>query len=178
MQSSGARLCPRGAFTSLFFAGDSSSAMRGLLFSISALLFLAACDSGNSVTFGDDLQGRWTLVSVDGDPAEGELQVPSGFFDLPTGQVAFPRMTGGARLDTPSDAEGRRRLDLRDWFISTSRSENLAADVFGFIESVDESQMVYVVLASDARLVFPATQTQSSIPFPGLATGTRLVFER
>jgi len=155
--------------------------MRRLLLAFASVLSLAGCDSG-AETCGDldcDVIGEWTLISIDGAPAVGWMIVTEAERRalLPTGSDAFPEMSGGFIGASSQDTALRKRFDLTGWGMPTS-SGRLAADVYGYIASLEGTQMEYVILASDARLVFPATQTQAPVDFPGLSDGTRLVFGR
>ncbi|GAB5535989.1 MAG: hypothetical protein Rubg2KO_22380 [Rubricoccaceae bacterium] len=155
--------------------------MRALLLAFAVVWSLAGCDSAPETCGGLDCDviGEWTLISVDGEPAVGWMIIREGERRalLPTGSTAFPEMSGGFIGASSQDTEFRKRLDITGWGMSTP-SGRLAADVYGYVASIEGIQMEYIVLASDARLVFPAMQTQSPVDFPGLSDGTRLVFGR
>ncbi|MEO0559135.1 MAG: hypothetical protein AAF170_13235 [Bacteroidota bacterium] len=155
--------------------------MRFLLLACIATLALPGCDSDSDLCGGLDCDviGDWTLISIDGEPAVGWMIVREGERRalLPTGSDAFPEMGGGFIGASSQDTDLRKRFDITGWGMETS-SGRLAADVYGYVASMEGVQMEYVVLASDARLVFPATQSQTPVAFPGLSAGTRLVFGR
>ena len=121
---------------------------------------------------GCNLPGDWRLVSINGEAAVGQWEIAEGFVDrsgygvLPTGHAAIPEMRGPFESNYSLDPDRPQGFDLQFWSMSTP-SGTFYVDVYGRIASLDSDRMEYVVQRVDADL-----------PFPTLAPGTRLVFER
>lgn len=136
---------------------------------------LGSCSLSNDCLYdrvGCDLPGDWQLVSIDGEAATGRWEIAEGFVDrsgygdLPTGSEASPRMRGPFESNYSLDEDRPQGFDLQFWSMPTA-SGTVFVDLYGRIESLDGDRMVYVVIRVDA-----------DFPFPILAPGTRLVFER
>ncbi|GAB5535990.1 MAG: hypothetical protein Rubg2KO_22390 [Rubricoccaceae bacterium] len=152
--------------------------MLRLPLALVAVLCLVGCDSNDCGDLGCELVGTWTLVSIDGEPADGELTlgVENGWGSLPTGSRHVPQITSAFRAQAFTDDEQRRRLDFRDWGMDTSFGARLGLDLFGVVDVLDETRLDYVVLEANARLV--VERGQGRFPFPAMPGGARLVFER
>lgn len=152
--------------------------MPRALLALVAGLCLVGCDANGCGDLDCELVGSWTLVSIDGEPADGELTlgVENGWGSLPTGSRHVPQITSAFRTHAFTDDEQRRRLDFRDWGMNTSFGARLGLDLFGTIDFIDETRLEYVVLEANARLV--VERGQGRFPFPAMPGGARLVFER
>jgi len=121
---------------------------------------------------GCDLPGDWQLVSIDGEAATGRWEIAEGFVDrsgygvLPTGHPGVPEMRGPFESNYSLDEDRPQGFDLQFWSMATP-SGTIYVDLYGRIESLDGDRMEYVV-----------TRVDADFPFPTLAPGTRLVFER
>lgn len=155
-----------------------------------ALAALALAASGCSLLASDclyddtgcALPGDWRLVSIDGAPATGSMEIATGFVDrqtyavLPTGNEEYPTMRGPSPANYSLDPDEPQQFDLDLWRMEVPAGV-VIVDMDGRVD-IDGDRMTYRVLRGQAVLIRTGG-SRSELDFPRLTqAGTVFEFRR